>query len=211
MPPLPRPCLALIADRFTQPDRADRATKAVQAGIRWVHLRDHSAGPDAFGDAARALTERLRNMAPDVTISVNSHLDMAPELDAGLHVGRRGPSPAVARSLLGDDVLIGYSAHGEVEATKARLQAADYFFFSPVFPTSSKPDHPGAGLSALRSFCQTTGATPVLALGGITPERVAPCRRAGAWGVAVLSGIMEATTPSAATRAYLRALAAPAR
>lgn len=66
-------------------------------------------------------------------------------------------------------------------------------------------------MPALRSFCQTAEPVPVFALGGITPERVAPCRTAGAHGVAVLSGILNATTPNAAARAYLRALAASIR
>lgn len=211
MPPLPRPCLALLADRFTQADRATRTIKAVQSGIRWVHLRDHDAGPDAFDDAAARLVERLRTIAPDVRITINTHLDVASHLDLGLHVGRRGPSPDVARALLGEDALIGYSAHGNLDVIPQRSKAVDYYFFSPVFPTPSKPDHPGAGLSALRSFCQAAESVPVVALGGITPERVAPCRNAGAWGVAVLSGILDAPAPSAATRAYLRALATPTR
>lgn len=211
MPPLPRPCLALIADGFSKPERASRAQAAVRSGIRWVHLRDHSVGPDAFDAAARALAQRLRTIAPDVVLSVNTHMDTASDLGAGLHVGRRGPAPDVARRLLHNDILMGYSAHGDVEATRARIRAVDYFFFSPVFPTSSKPDHPGAGLPALRSFCQAAQPAPVVALGGITPERVSACRRAGAWGVAVLSGIMDAETPGAATRAYIRALGAPAR
>lgn len=211
MPPLPRPCLALLADRFTQTERAERTINAVQSGVRWVHLRDHDASPDAFDDAADRLVERLRTIAPDVCITVNTHLDTASRLDLGLHVGRRGPSPDVARALLGTDALIGYSAHGNLDVTPRRSKAVDYYFFSPVFPTSSKPDHPGAGLSALRSFSRAAGSVPVVALGGITPERVAPCRKAGAWGVAVLSGILEAPTPKAAARAYLRALAAPTR
>jgi thiamine-phosphate pyrophosphorylase len=82
----------------------------------------------------------------------------------------------------------------------------DYYFFSPVYETSSKPDQPPAGRSALRSFCRTAAPTPTIALGGITPERVPACCDAGAEGVAVLSGIMNADVPVAATRAYLRAL-----
>jgi thiamine-phosphate pyrophosphorylase len=74
-----------------------------------------------------------------------------------------------------------------------------------VYPTPSKPDHPGTGIGALRAFCQAADV-PVLALGGVTPSRVSECRTAGAHGVAVLSGIMEVETPAAATRAYLRAL-----
>lgn len=201
--------LALIADGFTEPDRADRVLAAVQAGIRWVHLRDHDAGRDAFDRAARRLIRRVWAISDTIGISVNTQLDVAASLGVHLHLGRRGPSVDAARQQLGADVLIGYSAHDVVEVQGDRLSEADYLFFSPVFPTPSKPDHPGTGVAALEAFC-AAASRPVLALGGITPERVPTCRAAGAYGVAVLSGIMNAPAPQAAARAYLRALAAPA-
>ena len=206
MAELPYPCLALIADRFTDEARADRAATAVKAGVRWVHLRDHQAGPEAFEAAARRLTERLRTLASDVTVTVNTRLGVAQELNAGLHLGWRGPSVPDAREALAHDALLGYSAHEEIGVEGDRAPDVDYYFFSPVFETSSKPGQPAAGIPALRSFCRTAAPTPTLALGGITPERVQPCLEAGARGVAVLSGIMEAEVPIAATRAYLRAL-----
>ena len=206
MPSLPRPRLALIADRFSEPELADRAVAAVRAGVRWVHLRDHALGPDAFATHARALTERLREATDEVVVSVNAQLDAANELETGLHLGWRGPSVVEARSGLGRDVLIGYSAHEEVEVTGDRARGSDYYFYSPIFKTDSKPDQPPAGIAALRSFCQAAAPTPVYALGGITPDRVRVCLDAGAAGVAVLSGIMDADAPAAAARAYLRAL-----
>lgn len=207
MPALPYPRLALIADDFTSEDRADRAVTAVEAGVRWVHLRDHDAGPEAFAQAARDLVPRLRAVTDDVTITVNSRIEVAKAHDLGLHVGWRGPAVPEARQVLEPDVLIGYSAHEHVEAEGDRTRGVDYYFFSPIFPTSSKPDQPATGVGPLRAFCQAAAPTPVFALGGITPERVSVCREAGARGVAVLSGIMDVETPRASARAYLRALA----
>jgi len=207
MADLPYSRFVLIADEFTDDTRADRAVRAVEAGVRWVHLRDHDAGPEVFLESARSLVDQLRTAAPDVTVTVNSRIDAADELELGLHVGRRGPTVPKAREVLGPDALLGYSAHEHVEAEGDRTQGVDYYFFSPVFPTSSKPDQPPTGVGPLRAFCQTAAPIPVLALGGITPKRVPVCRGAGARGVAVLSGIMEVDTPRAAARAYLRALA----
>lgn len=202
--------LALIADRFTEPDRAEQVVAAVQAGVRWVHLRDREASRETFDRAARRLIRRLWSFSDAVGISVNTQLDLAAALGVHLHLGRRGPSVEAARRRVGRGVLIGYSAHDAVEAQGDRLAAVDYFFFSPVYPTPSKPDHPGTGVPALEAFCTAAAPRPVLALGGITPERVSRCRAAGAYGVAVLSGIMSAAAPQAAARAFLRALAAPA-
>ena len=206
MATLPYPRLALIADGFTNPDRADRAVAAVRAGVRWVHLRDHQAGPEAFETAAHDLAGRMRTEVEDVVVTVNTRLGVAEGLGAGLHLGWRGPSVEETRDHLGSAALIGYSAHDEIGLAGDRAPDVDYYFFSPVYATSSKPDQPPAGISALRSFCQAAAPTPTFALGGITPERVPDCCGAGAEGVAVLSGIMDADVPVAATRAYLRAL-----
>ena len=206
MADLPYPCLVLIADEFTHDDRADRTVTAVKAGVRWVHLRDHQASPHEFEAAARDLVPRLRDMADDVTVTVNTRLPVAQDLDTGLHLGWRGPSVEEAREALDSDTMLGYSAHEEIGIAGDRAPDVDYYFFSPVYETDSKPDQPPTGIAALRSFCQTATPTPTIALGGISPERVRACREAGAEGVAVLSGIMDAEAPVAATRAYLRAL-----
>lgn len=202
------PRLVLIADRFTEPDRADRAVAAVEGGVRWIHLRDHSADPGTFDRAARRLVRQLRVVSEAVEVSVNTRLDVAASLGIHLHLGRRGPTVAAARRRLGASALIGYSAHERGEAWDRRLRDADYYFFSPVYPTSSKPGHSGIGLPALAAFCEAARPRPVLGLGGVTPKRVPACRAAGAYGVAVLSGIMDADAPEAAARAYCRALAA---
>lgn len=204
---LPYPRLALIADRFTEEARAQRVRTAVEAGVRWVHLRDHEAGPQEFAEAARTVVPQLREVADSVTVTVNTQLDVAQELGLGLHLGWRGPSVTISREALGSDALIGYSAHEPVQAEGDRTRGVDYYFFSPVFATASKPDQPATGVGPLREFCAAARPVPVFALGGITPERVSACREVGARGVAVLSGIMSVDTPGASARAYLRALA----
>jgi len=200
------PRLAVIADRFTDPDRCDRVLAAVDAGAQWIHLRDHEASFDTFAESARRLASRLQSQSGDVLLTVNTRVNLAVDLGDGVHLGWRGASVEEAREVLGEDALVGYSAHDDLDAEGDRARGVDYYFFSPVYPTSSKPDHPGTGVAALRSFCLVAHPVPVYALGGLTPERVAECLHAGAYGVAVLSGIMEADVPAARTRAYLRAL-----
>ena len=199
------PSLLLIADRFTQPARAVQVGRLVEAGIRWVQLRDHEAPPEQFSSEATRLSRELRAAAPDVRLSINTHLDVAVALKAGLHVGRRGPSVAGAWTQLGEDGVLGASVHTLGEAQQAAEDGADYVTFSPVFATASKPGTPGAGLDALRDVALAVAPVPVFALGGVTPARVAACREAGAGGVAVLSGLMDAADPRAAVAAYQRA------
>jgi thiamine-phosphate pyrophosphorylase len=78
----------------------------------------------------------------------------------------------------------------------------------PVFATGSKPGHPGAGVETLGHLVTALAPTPVYAIGGLTPERVAPVLGAGAHGVAVRSAILFARDPRHAARAFAAALPA---
>jgi len=205
-PALPR--LILIGDQFTAPVRADKILAAVGAGVNWVHLRAHAASNDAFRRAARALVPWLRAASADVRVSANGDLVAAQELEIGLHTGAEGPPLRFARQRLGPSAQLGYSAHDLAEAVTALDAGASYIFFSPIFPTPSKPGHPGVGLDALAEVADHVAPSPVYALGGITPERVATCLDAGAYGIAVLSGILQAPDTACATRRYLQALKA---
>lgn len=201
-PALPNPPIALLANGFTTQPVGRAVLAAVEGGIRWVHLRDHEATPEPFRRGAASLARRIRAVESAVTITVNTRLKVARVLNAGLHTGWRGLRPeAIAAPV---PRPLGYSAHHVLELPPARRLAVDYVTYSPVFPTSSKPGHPGTGVDALRRFCVQAGV-PVLALGGLTPKRAAACRCAGAAGIAVLSGILHADAPAKAARAYQQA------
>ncbi|MEM6782718.1 MAG: thiamine phosphate synthase [Bacteroidota bacterium] len=194
----------LIADGFTETARADAAVAAVRGGVRWVHLRDHAARGDAFASLARPLVERLRAGASGVRISVNTRAEVAGTLGLDVHVGTRGPSVAEARARV-PGAVVGYSAHTIAEVQRAASDGAAYVFFSPIFPTSSKPGHIGVGLDALQAVCEAV-EVPVYALGGVTPATAPACLDAGAHGIAVLSGILDAADPVATAHAYLLVL-----
>lgn len=181
----------------------EQATAAVRAGLPWIHLRDHEAEPGDFEDAARTLVAQLRSLNEGVLISINTRLEVARRLKAHLHVGGRGPAPQTARRVLESGTVIGYSAHTDDTSAPS---GADYLFYSPVFPTRSKPESAGVGVEALQRASQRFAGVPVFALGGITPERVAACLDAGAFGVAVLSGIFGTAHTARATQTYLEAL-----
>ncbi len=185
----PLPQTILVADGFANPAIQQRIVEAVTAGIGWVQLRDHAADACTFGVAIGDLVRRLRGVDPAVLVSVNTRVEFAGSGVAGVHLGSRGPSVEDARRMLGPEVWIGYSAHSLADARAAEAAGADYLFFSPIYPTSSKPGVSAVGLDALAACCASV-ALPVFALGGVTPERVAACRSAGAYGVAVVSGIL---------------------
>jgi thiamine-phosphate pyrophosphorylase len=137
------------------------------------------------------LTRRACDAARDsnTRILVNDRLDVA--VGAGAHgVHLRGNSfrAARVRASVGDAFLIGRSVHELVEALAAeRDGGCDYLFFGTVFPSPSKPEgHHIAGLEALRDVCRRV-TVPVIAIGGVTRERVPAVSAAGAAGIAAIS------------------------
>jgi thiamine-phosphate pyrophosphorylase len=205
--------LMLVADGFAsgrpgQPaeEVQRRALGLVRAGVRLVQLRDHAASPEFFASAAALLADALRQQAPEVEIVVNSHLWVAEALGAGMHVGWRGPPVGVVRERL-PEAFVSVAVHAPSEADEAVRAGADAVLFSPVFPSRSKPGAEGVGLDALAGCALSVPDARVFALGGIRPDRAGACRAAGAYGVAVLSGLLDAPDPRAAVAAYLSALA----
>ena len=213
-PPVPRalvPRLLLVADGFAsgRPELdadavCERTVALVRAGVPWVSLRDHAAPDDAFAHAAAALAEAVRGARPDVALSVHGRLDVARQLGAGLHVGRRGATlaEAVAAGLAGP---VGVSAHSATGAARAARAGADYATLSPVFETRTHPDAVPTGVDPLRLAAER-GGLPVLALGGMTPPRARIARLVGAHGAAAVSSLLFAWDEARTVRQFLDAV-----
>ncbi len=138
---------------------------------------------------------------------VNDRVDVALAVGADA-VQRTHSSLAVAeiREIVDKRLRIGASTHAPEEALSAEAEGADWIVFGPIYDTPSKQRF-GApqGLRALERVAAAV-RTPVIAIGGITPERVPEVRRAGAHGVAVISALLTADSPGDATKRFLDAL-----
>jgi len=118
-------------------------------------------------------------------VVVNDRLDVALAAGAdGAHLGNHSLPVEVARRLAPRPFLLGVSCHSLQEAMAAESGGADYLVLGPVFETPSKLGYgPPLGLEKLRDVTSRI-SIPVLALGGISVERVRPCLEAGASGIA---------------------------
>lgn len=196
--------LHLISDRALCPlERLPEvAALAVRGGVDTVHLR----AKDLPGGTLLELACRLREaIGGRAALLVNERVDVALLAGAdGVQLGESGLPVEGARRLLGGR-LIGRSVHDRAGAWEAGKQGADFLLAGHVFETGSKAGEPGRGLTFVGEIACLT-RLPVVAIGGITPERVAPVLRAGAWGVAVLSGILAAADAEAAARSYREAI-----
>lgn len=135
---------------------------------------------------------------------VNERVDIALACRCGAHLNARSVPVIEARRLL-HNAALGYSAHTADEAAIAEVEGADFVFTGSIYPTSSHPDHPPAGLDLV----QRTAArvrVPVIAIGGVTADRAAEVRQAGAYGAAVIRAAWEAEDPVRATRELVAAL-----
>lgn len=190
----------LVADGFTQPGMDQRIVQAVRYGVEWIQLRDHGARPDLVEVSSSVLVRRLRHIDPRLVISLNGH----PDLATRLQVGRHEP----AHQVTGEPSFPprGRSTHDVSQVAAAREDGLDYVLFGHVFETASHRGEAPRGLSGLTEAVRAAEGMPVIAIGGIRPERVPFCLEAGAHGVAVLSGLMQAPNLFQAVEAYARVL-----
>ncbi|PIE21938.1 MAG: thiamine phosphate synthase [Planctomycetota bacterium] len=186
------------------PQLEQRLRTAVRAGLRGFQLREKGS---FAGELHRAAETCVALMGEGYCL-VNDRVDVALAAGAhGVHLGTHALPVAAARRLLGAEPLIGASIHNEAELERAQAEGADFVFASPVYPVQ-KPGRKTMrplGLPRLQRLLSQS-QVPVLALGGIRPERVAELMDLGVHGVAVLSGIGRAEDAALATRAYLEAL-----
>ena len=200
------PSLYLIADRATCASGSMEAVleRALDAGVRFVQLREKDLQPDAL----RRLAEGVLRLtgACGAKLLINTHAEVAAEIGAdGVHLPAAGPDARAIRKRFGRRLLVGCSTHNLEELERAAEGGADFVTYSPIYTPGSKPGYGlEVGLDGLRSAAGAADV-PVFALGGITPERTLDCRSAGASGVAVMSGILAAEDAAAAVKAYLAA------
>jgi thiazole tautomerase (transcriptional regulator TenI) len=173
----------------------DLVMEATVGGVDAIYLRDAGGSIEDLPLTTRTLRAQISD---EVTVLVNGGPQAALATGSGLHLRERDMSPAAARTVLGPTVPIGRSVHSPQGALAAT--GADYVLAGHVYPSPSKPGLAPlgpAGLARIVAFAPC----PVIAIGGITSDRVPEVIQAGAHGVAVIGAIVEAEDPRAAARA----------
>jgi thiamine-phosphate pyrophosphorylase len=182
---------------------------AVRGGVDWVQVREKDLDGGPLLALVREIAVAARAASASARVIVNRRVDVALAAAAnGVHLGFDALPPAEARALLralGDEALLGVSAHSADEVAAAARSGASYVHLAPIFAPYSKPaSRPLLGLAALRVAAQA--GIPVLAQGGIDAQRAGACVRAGAVGVAVTGELCSAADPEQAARALRAAL-----
>lgn len=175
----------------------------ILAALTDIPLAAHARGHSLSGREHYELAVRLA-ARPSVRLFVNDRLDIALAAGAlGVQLSRSGLLPADARRL-SPDWWIGCSVHSRDEARTARDWGADYLLVGPVYHTTTHPTASPLGLPAVGAIVQL--GLPVIAIGGVTPERARELAGAGAYGVAAIRAIWDAADPHGAARSLLEAV-----
>ena len=190
---LPLPCVMLVTDRAvcggTEP-LISAVEEAVAGGVNAVQLREK----DMPAGELLALAQRLRRITNGkALLLINNHVDVALACGAdGVHLAEDSlPVTAVRELLAGRDMLVGRSVHDAAGVTDI---GADYLVAGPVHKTETHPGQPPAGMRLLSGVLSAVDV-PVLAIGGITAERVPEVMAAGVSGVAAIREVLASPEP----------------
>lgn len=161
--------------------------KALKGGATMIQIREKEMEEEEFLKEALEIQQLCRTY--QVPLIINDNVKLAARIHAdGVHVGQKDMEVREARKQLGAQAIIGVSAHTLEEAAAAREGSADYLGVGAVFPTGTKSDTTELGIEGLSAICRQA-EIPVVAIGGITKEKIALLKGSGASGIAAVSAI----------------------
>jgi thiamine-phosphate pyrophosphorylase len=199
--------LVVITDRsLARPrDLVSVVESALRAGAPCIQLREKRRGVGEIMEEARELRRITR--AHGALLIVNDRVDLALGIGAdGVHLGPDDLPVAAVRRVAPPGFLIGYSTDDPGVARRAVQDGADYLGCGAVWPTGSKEDAGEAvGPEGVARVARAV-SVPVVAIGGVTVERIPLLRDSGAAGVAVIGAVMGAAEPGEAVAALLAGL-----
>ena len=173
------------------------AALALESGVRLLQLRCKGWAAEEVLRLTRSVVPRCR--AVGATLLVNDHPEVAVAGDAdGVHVGQLDGATEHIRRLLGEDRILGRSTH-DVQQLERACRDADYVAFGPIWSTEHAGRPKGVrGPESLALARMKVPDRPLVAIGGITPERLPLVRAAGIDSWAVIGAVALASDPRAA-------------
>lgn len=178
-------------------DTFEIAQAAVRGGASMLQLRDKLTDKGDSLPLARSLQKLCQEAG--ASLIINDHADVAAIVgSAGLHVGQTDLPVIEARKVLGHQQVIGRSNHEIWEIPESEAMGADHVAFGPIYHTGSKDvGYDPQGMDRLK-LARETAKTPLVAIGGINAENVAPVIEAGADSICVTAAVGSASEPEAA-------------
>ena len=186
-------------------DSAEWVARGLAAGARMIQLRIKDA-PD---DTLRTEIAQARDMARQAgaLLVVNDHWQMAIDLGCDwLHLGQEDLDTADLPAIRRAGLRLGLSTHDDAELDRALSAGPEYIALGPVWPTILKQmKWAPQGLDRVTEWKRRVGAVPLVAIGGLTPERGRAALAAGADVVSAVTDITLNPDPEGRMREWLAA------
>lgn len=180
----------------------EQVKQALEGGITFLQLREKHLSEDEFMKEAKEMKELAKKY--QVPFVINDNIRIAKEVDAdGVHIGQDDMSVEEARKLLGEDKIIGVSAHNVKEALKAEKGGANYLGVGAVCATTTKQDANVVSKEEIKKICESVDI-PVVAIGGIKKDNIMTLKGTNVDGVAVVSAIFGAKDIKEDTKKLLK-------
>lgn len=180
----------------------DIISQSIDGGVETVQLREKDLSTVELYNLAIEIREITKKRG--VNLIINDRVDIALAVDAdGVHLGWQSLEIEMVRRMIGQEKMIGFSAHNLQEAEKAENCGADYITISPIFDTACKDYFiKPLGTDEIGKIKEQIDI-PVIALGGINEDNVNDVLAKGADGIAVISAILQSENPrQSASRLY---------
>lgn len=176
----------------------EQVEEALKGGVTCVQLREKHLNDPDFLQEAKDICALCREYG--VLFIVNDNVEVAITCKAdGVHVGQEDMEAGRVRKLIGEDMILGVSAHTVEEAQKAVENGADYLGLGSVFPTNTKSDVDVMKRETLQAICSAVDV-PIVAIGGINKDNLSSLKGSGVDGVALVSAIFSAENIEEACR-----------
>ena len=175
----------------------EQVEASLQNGATCIQLREKELDDDSFLKEAIELATLCRRYGVPFIVNDNVEIAIACHAD-GVHVGQQDMKASDVRKKVGENMIIGVSAHTVEEAVEAVKQGADYLGLGAVFSTSTKTDADTMSYETLKAICDAV-EIPTVAIGGISASNIMKLKGSGVDGVAVVSAIFGAPDPGSAT------------
>ena len=185
--------LYLVTARYDESESEflNKIETACANGVTVVQLREKNLSTRDYYELAlkvKQITDKY-----DLPLIIDDRIDICLAIDArGAHIGDDELPVKVARNLLGEDKVLGVSAKTVARAIEAAADGADYLGTGAIFPTQTKVVTKQTSIDTLKAITAAVNI-PVVAIGGITEERIDVFKGTGIVGVAIVSEIMKAT------------------
>lgn len=179
--------------------------RLLPCGARLVQLRIK----DRPAEAVRAEIREAKGLCArgGAQLIVNDHWRLALEEGCDfVHLGQGDLDTADVPALRRAGVRIGISTHDEAELSRALGLEPDYVALGPIYPTLLKVmAFAPQGLGRIGEWKRRIGGIPLVAIGGITLERLPGVLAAGADSAAVVTDIVRNPEPERRMEAWARA------